>query len=162
MAQLEYSESPDVAVAGMKYDVGFDDTVSGVSQESSASIAFGAGVVRGTIDDGVKLPAAEADIVKGVVVHSHAYAPDVTVDDDGVKPKAMVNVMRRGRIWVSPVTAVAAGDRGYLYYAGSEAKGSWGNAMIAGETMDTSLQVEFVTSCDADGLAVIDVNFVNW
>lgn len=162
MAQLSYSETPDAAYAGMLYDIGFTDIVSGVSQEASASIDFGLGVVRGTIDDGVKLPAAEANVVKGVVVHSHAYEPDVTVDDDGIKPKAMVNVLRRGRIWVTVVTAVAPGDRAYLYFAGSNPKGSWGNAEVVGETIDTSLQAEFVTTAAEDGLAVLDVNFVNW
>lgn len=162
MSQLSYTEEMDVAFPGMLYDISFADIVSGVSQESSVSIAFGSGVVRGTIDDGVKIPAAEADIVRGVVVHSHAYEMDVTADDDGIRPKAMVNVLRRGRIWVKVVTAVTAGDRAYLFFAGANPKGSWGNAMVADETMDTSLQAEFVTSAADDGLAVIDVNFVNF
>lgn len=164
MAQLTYTEEQDVAFAGLLYDIGFTDIVSGVSQEASASIPFGIVIVRGTIDDGVKLPTAEADIPRGVTVHSLAYEMDVTIDENGVRPKAMINVLRRGRIWVPVETDVVPGDKPHVRYAGTGQAGALRNSAVSGETMDITSQGEFVSTSVTVGsikLAVLDVNFVN-
>ncbi len=159
MSQLTYEDNQAVGFAGQLYDLGENDMVTGVSEEASAEMPFGIVVVRATTDDGVKIPAAEADIPKGVVVHSHSYQVGVDLGDTGLKPKTEMSIMRRGRIWVTVQEAVIPGDRAYIRFAGTGQKGGWRKSEVVGETMDITLQAEFQTTAAADALAVVEVDF---
>ena len=82
----------------------------------------------------------------------------------GVKVGGMLNVLRKGRIWVVSedgnnigdrvwVRAVAAGDPEFL--------GGIVNADDGTDTVDCTNQGVFLTSASAGGLAIVEVDFTN-
>lgn len=142
---------------GMDHDI-----ATGIQAEASAEMPFGAGVVRASGgDDNVKLPSAVTDNVRGVISHSHVYDKDQQLGTVGVKPKNLVNVVRRGRIRVKVEEAVVPGDRAYLRYAGSGDKGAWRKSAVPGETIDCTAEAEFQTTAGVNGFAILDVDFTN-
>lgn len=160
MSQTEISNTMSAGYAGML--VGSNhDIDSGFSEEASAEIPFGVGVARGTADDGVKLPGASTDSVRGVVSHSHAYDKTRELGDTGLKPKTQINVVRRGKIRVIVEEAVAPGDRAYVRYAGSGQKGAWRKTEVAGETLDCTAEASFITTTAINGVAILEVDFTN-
>jgi hypothetical protein len=163
MSQTAYSAAMTAGYAGEKFDVGEMDVVSMISEESSAQMPFGVVVARGTADAGCKLPALDTDVPAGIVAHSHAYERNGELGTTGVQPKMAVNVMRRGRIWVTAEEAVAPGDRLFVRIvagSGGSQLGACRKSAVAGETIDCSAQGEFQTTATTGALALIDVNFV--
>lgn len=160
MAQLDYNDQA-VGFAGMLADSGPNDVGTGVSEEASAEIPFGVAVARGATADGVDLPSAADDIVRGIVVHSNSYVEGVDLGSTGLEPKTCFGVLRRGRIWVKVEEAVSPGDRAYVRYAGSGQKGAFRKSEVVGETLDVTAEGEFQTTAAIDGLAIVDVDFTN-
>ncbi len=163
MSQLTYVDQV-AGFAGLIYDLGPNDVVTRVSEEASAEIPFGVAVALGTLDNQALVPAASTAKVQGVVTHAHIYAPTIDIGDTGLKPKVAFGMMRRGRLWVRPETAVVALDRAHVRHtagAGGTQKGAWRNSEVSGETLDVTAEAVFVTSAGAGELAVLEVDFTN-
>jgi hypothetical protein len=159
------------------------DVVSRFNQEAAAQMPFGIGVKPGTVRDGVKLPAAQADVIEGIVKWGANHMPANaagTIGDlgaTGLLPKAGLEVVRRGRMYVVVDPGIAAGagaitpyvDRGYcraVVNGGNNVVGAWTNAADGVNTIDCTKQVQFVSDVRlaADGvtkMAEVEVSFNN-
>jgi hypothetical protein len=168
--QTTYVAAAD-AFEGMLYDGGPQpDIMSFINQETEAGdgtdeMAFGHAVkFEGSSEDqGALHPTAETSVICGIVVHSHAYADD-ELGDVGVKPGAVLNILRRGKIWVRVPTGCAPGDRLWVraVAGGGEEIGSCENADDSTDTVDCTNQGVFLTTAAADGLALLSVCFDNF
>lgn len=180
--QSSYVDQYAAAYAGMIADGGqVRDIKTLMSAEASAQIPFGVAVAfkpSPTYDTDATMPANSTDLVAGILVHSHDYArqfvvtqPDgttATVGDlgtTGVAPGAHLGVMRKGRIWVVVEDGCAVGDRLYVRYSSHTGVGTQLGAIRAtadsGYTIDLTKVGQFVTSCAAAGLAMLEVDFTN-
>lgn len=106
----DYSETLARGIEGQIADSGPKRVDSLVNEEASA-VPYGRGVKRGTANDQFLLPAAAADEVVGVLVHTHV-SEDLT--DDGIATKEPGNVMRVGRLFVKPEQAVSPSDKVFV------------------------------------------------
>ena len=173
--QTSYSDTYKVGFAGLLADGGAHDIMSMVNVDV-VSMPFGVGVIfkaSNTTDQDALLPLSSSDHVAGIVTFSDAYQRTYTLGDGttagdldsvGLVVGAMLNVLRKGRIWVTAVTGSAPGDRGYLSYNGTglaSAAGLWENAADSGHTIDMTAQTVYVTTALAGGLAILDCDFVN-
>jgi len=170
--QTSYSTAPATAYAGLLASAHYEsDSLKNV--EASASMPFGIAVAFKTAapatNQDVLLPAAQADKIAGIVILSQEYARTHTLagggtagdlDATGLVPGTMMNVMRKGRIWVTVATGCAVGDRLYIRRAAGTL-GSAENAADGTNMVDCTKQGVFVTSCTAGGLAIVEVDFVN-
>ncbi len=95
--------------AGQLADASDNDVVTMVSEESSAEIPMGAMVMQGTADDQALLPTSSAAVMVGIVLHSHQYSKDIELGTTGLKPKACLNILRKGRCLVYSETEVVKG-----------------------------------------------------
>ncbi len=165
MSQTSITSKMDAAYAGMMRDDNYDNfTVPGISEEVALETPFGVAVARGTVDDGVKLPAAANAKIKGVVRHSHHYDKTSELGTIGLKPKTLMNVLRKGRIYVTVEENVAPGDRAHIRYAagaGGTQLGAFRKSSVVNETLDLTTCAEFQTTALAGGIAVVDVDFTN-
>ena len=183
MSQLSYTDTPAVAFAGMKADGTEDVVESRISTEATDAIPFGCFVVSDSVsagfDEAAKMPSASSgQNFLGIVLHSHAYALQWTdlqgnvhgdLTSAGLAPKAMLNVLVKGRCWVNCETAAKPGDPVFVRYTtdgGSPAltqKGQCGNASGTGRTIDMSAKARFLSTLSAPaagatGLALIEVD----
>lgn len=178
--QTSYSDAPAVAFAGMLADEAENDIWTMLSAEASAAMSFGSAVAfkpSGTYDSDATIPANSTDKIAGILVHSHAHSRQFTAIDlagtsqtggdltaSGVGPGAKLDVLRKGRVWVTAVTACAPGDRGYISYNGTgtaTAAGLIAQTADSGHTIDSTSQVVFLTNALAGGLAIVEVDFTN-
>ena len=178
MSQLNYAQQAN-AFAGMMADLtqGYvKDTY--VQGEASAEIAFGKFIVMKTgmtsgdpaLGAGIPaigvLPAASTDDFKGggFVIHSHDYDKRLELGTTGLKPKTLMSVLRRGRIWVNAATAMAVTDLIYVHYAA----GVTNAGAVAGDVANTSdaakntqlFGARVVTPIAAAGLCEIEVDML--
>ena len=177
--QTTYRSTPIIANIGGLADAHADGVsiFQGFSTESSAMIPFGHAVefdpqagagYDGTMEAkrGVKLPNANTDKISGILVYDPTTT-DFTTDNtlDGMKPKATLNILRRGRIWVKPEadSSVTVGARLYVraVAAGAEYKGALRGAADSTDCIDCTNQGVWLSIPDADGLALLEVDFVN-
>jgi hypothetical protein len=164
MAQTSYSTTMVKAFAGMLADTGGNDVASAVQSEASLEVPFGGFVAFGASDGAAILPAASSAKLLGCLVHDHTYEPGTNMGTVGVKPKNMLSVLRKGRIWVTPETAVAPGDRLHVRYAagaGGSQLGACRNAAVASETLDCTTQGVFLTTASAGQLAILEIDMTN-
>lgn len=149
--------------------------------EVSASIAFGRAVVFKTASPASNLdallPAAQADLVAGIVFHQHGYMPAFqTTDIDGnvvvngemdavgLVPGTLMGVLRKGKILVVCEDGCAVGDRLFVRAisgAPPEFLGGLNNAADASDMIDCTKQAQWLTSATAGGLAILSVDFLN-
>lgn len=165
--QSSYVRQITAAIAGLLADDGPHDIIAMVNEEASASIPFGVAVKKGTADTGAKLPAAETDAIIGITVHTHNYSnsPNGDLDSSGdMKPGAVMNVLRRGRIWVYARSgAVVAFDSRLWVRAVAgvgEYLGAAEDADDSTDTIDCTKQGQFITSGNTDALVVLEVDFL--
>lgn len=170
-----YASAPSVAFAGMI--VGDDyETMSMKNVEASAAMPFGRGVIfkgSNTTDQDALVPSAETDKVCGIVAHSHAYQRSYTnaagatvgeLSSAGLLPGAMLNVLRRGIIWVIAEDAVVPGDRLWIRCTAGGAGEVVGGCVPADEgteTIDCTNQGVFLTTASAGALAQLQVDFTS-
>lgn len=165
--QSSYGNTLTVALEGQLADDGDHDVIAMTNAEASASIAFGRAVKKGTGDTEALLPAAETDEVVGITMHSHAYSngENGDLDDTGMKVGAVMNVLRKGRIWVRVNGAVVAfTSRLWVRAVGStppEYLGGIEDADDSTDMIDCTKQGQFITSAATGELAVLEVNFLN-
>lgn len=178
--QTSYSKAPGVAYAGMLYDVGPYDIITGKNAEASASMPFGivvdAKTSSPTSDFDCILPAASPGYPVGIVVHAHDYArtfttPDGTtvgeLDGTGIKPGALFGLLRKGRIWVSTEdgSILAFQSRLYTRYSangGNTQLGAIRGSDDSGHAIDLTKIGQFITTqATVGGLVVVEVDFTN-
>lgn len=159
MAQTAYLLTMALPFPGVIYDISPRLIESGVSAESSAEIPFGAGIKSdGVTESGVLLCTANTDVLRGIVIHSHAYDRINELGTVGIKPKVKVGVMRKGRIWVAVNASVTMVSRGFWNFS----TGFWTPTAAAPNTIDATNQSVFRTLyTGSNGVAVIDVDFTN-
>jgi hypothetical protein len=166
------------------------DIVSGFNMEATAQMPWGIGVrvQPGSTGDGFLLPTGntggpQLDIA-GVNVFSHDHHRAANADSagnfggdlgsTGLNPKAVLQVLRDGRIWVPVETNVVPGDRAFCrgVATGTFGQGIWsGTGLVAAGAapsfhIDCSKQGVFRTATftAADGstkVAVLETDFTN-
>jgi len=154
--------------AGMLVDTSYHkNTRSYVSEESSAEIPFGVMVVQGTADNQALLPHTSAadneQKLLGIVQHSHAYAKDQELGDDGLKPKVTMGVLTHGRILVPVEEDVAPGDavRVRVVVSGAEQAGAFRTAADGTDCIDISSFARWTASGTAAGVAELEIDMTN-
>ncbi len=87
---------------GLVADLQLAKTTASRVNEGTAEMRFGILVTEGTGQNGCAIIDAQADVAvcAGIVVHSHAYAKDQELGDNGLKQYAVVGVLQKGAIWV--------------------------------------------------------------
>lgn len=168
--QTTFSQNLTAAFAGMLADQGDHDAWAMTNNESSASIPFGRAVKFGAVsgaDKSAKFPTAETSVIAGIVMHSHAYSnsPNGDLDSTGLKPGAVMNVLRKGRIWVIVEDGCSVGDRLWVRAVAAgdpEFLGGINNADDSTDMVDCTNQGVFLSACSAGGLAVLEVDFTNF
>lgn len=162
--QTSYSTNLTAALEGQLADAGPHDIITMVNNEASAEMAFGLAVCfEGSTDDkGALAPDATTDKIAGILVRSHAYAQS-DLGDTGVVPGGTLNVLRKGRVWVKPETAVVPGDRLYIRAVAGEGEreGAVDNGADSSDMIESKNQGVFLTSADAGELAILEVDFTN-
>lgn len=162
-----------VGIAGQLYQPGPEPLVnSGHNEEASNPIPFGVVVGRGTEVDGYIQVAGATDAAKacGLTLHSHAYARSVdgtTATGDlistGVLPDGKLNVLRKGRAYVTVEQDVAVGDTTlrarHTAGAGGTIIGAIRKDAVANETISLGRVAQVVVAASAGGVAVISFNF---
>lgn len=172
--QTTYSEDRAIGYAGMLDSNLAHDIITMKNAEASASIAFGRAVVfkpAATSDKDATLPTADTQVVAGIVVHSHNYAAVWTdlngtsygeLDATGVKPGALLNVLRRGRILVVCEDGCTAGQPLFIRHVAAGAPeflGGLNSADDATDMIDMTGKGTWLSAASAGGLAWLDVNF---
>lgn len=162
--QTTYSTAPDIGLPGQLADNGPNDVVTGINMEASAAMPFGAAVCfeGGTRDDGMLRPAAVEDLVAGIVLRSLAYEVD-NLTNDAVNAGGVVNVLVKGRVYVTCEDGCAPGDRLHVraVTAGAEVAGALLAAADGTDTIDCTTQGIWRTTAAAGALAVLEVDFTN-
>ena len=162
-----------VAVAGQAYQVDYPSVIdSGFNQEGSNAMAFGTFVARGTVADAYIQPAGATDAAKtcGVLLHSHAYARSTDGTNDtgdlsssGVLPEGKLNVVRKGRLYMTTEQDLAVGDTTlrarHTAGAGGTIIGAIRKDAVANETISLGRVAQVVVAASAGGVAVISFNF---
>ncbi len=176
--QTSVSTTPAVAFKGMLADDADNQILTMKNAEATASIPFGNVVSFKTSSPGSDkdaiLPTSSAEKFIGIVVHKHNYErtwtlPDGTVagelDSVGLVPGVTMNVLRKGRIWVQPETAVVPGDPLFVRIDSDtnenafEYLGNVDNSSDESDMVDCTQIGTFLTSCGALGFAILDVDF---
>lgn len=95
--QTSYEFAMAPAFPGMLADA-TPHIVDSARNEEPGKIPFGIGLIRGTTDSDVKLPAAATDIIAGISVHTHAVDQrGFTGANDAIDTKGSVNILKWGR-----------------------------------------------------------------
>jgi hypothetical protein len=168
--QTTYGATMTVAVAGQVSDNGAIDVMPMFNGEASAEIPFGRAVIfDGTAaadHNSALLPAAETNLVAGIVMFTHQYTRGTSTSDlgdTGVRPGGALSVLRKGRIWVVAgtdvlanasrlwVRAVAGGDPEFL--------GGCEDADDSTDMIDCTAQGVFRTTGLQGTLVELEVDF---
>lgn len=171
--QTSYSSAPAIGYAGLLEGNIDQDVITLKNVEVSASMPIGSGICWKTSspasDIDALLPAAQADLVAGIVAHSNTYAPAWTdaagvvhgdLASGGLVTGTIMNVLRTGKILVVAGTAVAPGDRLYVRRAGGTL-GALENAADSTNMIDCTKQGQWLTTAALGGLAWLQVDFTN-
>ncbi len=175
--QTTYSTAPVIGYAGTLDTKNPFQVLTMKNVEASASIPFGYAVcpdlTSPASDLSALLPALETDTVFGIVVKSDSYERVWTddlgnvygqLDSTGLKPGALLNVLRKGRILVVAEDTVAVGDRLWVRCTtggAGEIIGGLTNADEGTETIDCTKQGVWMSSATAGNLAWLEVDFIN-
>jgi len=160
--QTSYSAAPAKALSGQLADSAPHTIVSMVNEEASAEMRFGVAVAQGSADDGALLPDEASDEIVGIVVHSHAYHKTQELGSTGLKPGVVMDVLRKGRIWVTCRSGCTKGDRLYVRQditgGGTEFEGAPEDAADT-DNIDCTNQGRWMTTASAGELALLEVDF---
>jgi hypothetical protein len=159
--QTSVSVQQGIAFAGMVGDTGqMADAKSYTSAEASAEIPFGLAVVQGTNPDEALIPAANTNLLLGIVLHSHAFQKDNELGTTGLKPKVVFSVRTRGRVWVTVDEAVALTDAVRVRMSGAGA-GTFRKTSSAGVTKDISKLARWMSTTSGAGVALLEIDVNN-
>jgi hypothetical protein len=165
--QTSYTAEQSAAYEGQLADDGPSDVLSRLQGEASAGIGFGLVVCQHlTVDGKAILPADANSRPLGITVRSQAYevGREYIAASNGVQVGAMLNVLRKGRIWVAVEEAVTSGDPFFARHltAGAERKGAIRKSADASDCLDLTAKGRFLTTqATIGGLAILEVDFTN-
>lgn len=165
--QTTYSTNMSAAFAGMRASYNAGDVVVPMrNNEASAEIAFGRAVKYegSTDDDGALLPTAETSKIAGIVLHRHGYTVGSAgeLGTTGLKPGAIMEVMKRGEIWAICEDGCAPGDKLWVRaVAGGDPEflGGLNSADDSTDMVDCTAVGEWRTTAAAGGLAKLMIKF---
>lgn len=157
----------DAAFAGMLADNSDHTTDSFVNEEAANEIAFGTMVKFGTAANGaLNLSAsADADKLAGILRHQHAYNLDNELGTIGLKPKATLGILKRGKIYVnvdeavnpkSPVRVRCTTNAGAL--GAFNGPGTFRTTASATHTINCSKFMKFAGSTTGAGVVELEVD----
>lgn len=163
MSQTSYSIDQAAAKVGQKYDLGFDDVISLIAQET---IPFGCFVVKGTGEDQAKLPAATGDvtsitIARGFAVATQAKEQVAGATTDQYSQYDAVSVLRRGRIWVTCEENWTQASAVFVRFAAGT--GTQKGAVRVSADTATAVALpgaKFLNSGSANGLALVEFDLL--
>lgn len=171
--QTTYGVRQTAALEGALADSGAHDACARYNAEASAAISFGKAVKFGATDTAALLPSAETDKIMGIVLRHDAYSTgadgdlktDGTAWTNGLRPGAMMTVLRKGRVWAVAGTAVTPGDRLWVRavsaQSGFEFLGGCEDADDSTDTIDCTAQGVWLTTAAQGALAILEVDFTN-
>jgi hypothetical protein len=147
--QTSYDLNMAAAFAGMKADARYDEVIS---FQAESAIAFGRGVVAGTnAATQVKQPTAGGTF-KGIAVHTHKQPSSAGVAR--YEDTEMVNVMRKGRVWVEVSGVIALGNAVRMLNSGGQfTAATTGSTAISGCEFASA----YATS-SSPAIALLDIN----
>jgi hypothetical protein len=133
--------------------------------EAAAELPFGCAAKLGTDPDAqVAVPTAQANIIAGVTVHSHAYAKDVELGTNGVKTSVPIGVLKNGVIRVYSSEAIVVGTSAVRIRIDTNAgtdnllgPGTFCKSSSAGHTILVTSGMKWVKGCGAGGVAELSV-----
>lgn len=173
MSQTSYSYTMSAAIAGMLADASPKAVDTGINKDS-ASVPFGVFVAfksgQDAGDQACAMPSGSTDKLKGVVLYSNQYAVDWTdpsgahhgeLDATGLRAGASLNVLRRGRVYMTSESNFAYGDPVFVRYSangGNTQLGAVRNADDSGHTIDATSKARYVSSGSAGDLAIIEID----
>lgn len=173
--QTSYADVQERGFAGMAPTPDRNEYLTLKNMEATASIPMGSGVkfdLSSPVSDlDALLPAAETDVICGIVAYSTTYARSWTdsngvingdLDSTGLRPNALMAVATRGRLLVLAEDAVAVGD--HLWVRATvggpgEVLGGLLNADEGTETIDCTNQGMWLTSAAAGKMAWLQFDF---
>jgi len=159
--QTSVDDRQAVAFAGVyEKNAPGTDIASYANGEASAEIPFGVMVAHDTDPNEVDLFTDQNDVPAGIAVHSHAYAKDQELGDTGLKPNAIVQVLRKGRVWVT-TEDLANPDAPVRYRATATGNGpgAFRSADPTGtDTVDISSFARWRSTTAAPGLALLEID----
>lgn len=177
MAQTTYRERPIAGAVGQLYSVDGDHpNITTGHVNGAAAIPYGnavevAALTTGPVFEqrmGVDNVDGSTAQIWGIALggtHATADATTISAGVYGAAVDGMVNILRVGRVLVKPEasSSVVPGARLFVrkVAAGAEVLGALRGAADSTDCLDCSNQGQWITAPDADGLAVLEVNFVN-
>lgn len=154
MTQLSYTLQTEVAVAGMQADLNPSEINS---YNATEAMDFGLMVAKvAGDDDGIALPTGASDVLVGGTVR------DLTKVSGDYQLGDTAGIMKKGKLYFKVEVAVTPDDDVFVRFA----SGSGGTTLgILRTDADTATAVQvtnarFMTSADAGGFAVVDLNLV--
>lgn len=161
--QTSFSNNRTQGIAGQAEGNGPRITETMRNDEATAEIPFGVAIKHASTSDeqsAALLTAITGERIAGIVMHSHSYA-DTQLGDDGVKPGALLNVVRSGRLLVICEDGCNVGDPLHIraVATGAELQGALLAAQDGTDTIDMTLAGEWRSSAAAGGLAVLEFDF---
>lgn len=160
MAQTSYSLLMEQAIAGLLADSGYKDAWSAVNAEASAEIPFGVMVARGSTENKCIKLVDTNSVLLGVHIFSNEYAKDQELGSTGIKPGVMMNILRKGRIWVVVEEIVAKDEPCYVRYTASGGNTTIGAFRNDDDTSKAKLVpgARFIAATTGAGLALVEID----
>lgn len=161
MSQTTYSTQPGESYAGMLGDSKETDIISR-ALGGAANVEFGVMLAYGANPTKECAPVADAGALKslaGVAVHKHTPDRASLTDDEGIVPDSMVDLLRKGRVWVSVEQAVTPGDSVYvrMVAAGAEVKGHFRKDADGADAIEI-VGASWQSTTTGAGIALLDLN----
>lgn len=155
MSQTSYATKQSGALVGMLADLGSHDIVSLKMMDDDSP--FGVAVARvDEENEQCTAVTATGDMIRGVVVRSDSYDNAALAGADGVPEGALVNVLRKGRIWAICVDGCDDNDAVFVVHAGGgfRATDDAGNASALANGV-----ARWRSDAGAGELAILEVDF---
>lgn len=163
---LSYAEQAR-GFEGQKSDARQSTIVTFIQGEASAEIGFGTAVAQGAAGvnggpDRAILMVNASSVVVGVLVHAHNYDRDIQLGLVGVRPQNLLNVMRKGQIFMKHEGAVTKGQPCFVRHSNG-AGGTQRGVVRADADTATAVSTAALTFAETkaslgDGIVLVDVN----
>jgi hypothetical protein len=164
---LSYAEQAR-GFEGMISDIRDSTIESYIQGEASAEIGFGTAVAQGAAStqsgtpDKAILMVNGSSVVVGVLVHAHNYDRESQLGTVGVKPTNLLNLMRRGQVYMKHEGAVTKGQPCFVRHTAG-AGGSQKGVVRADADTATAVSTAALTFAETkaslgDGIVLVNVN----
>ena len=160
MPQTSFASTYTTAFEGMLADSFESDIVSKANGEASANLYFGRGY-RDNGTGGVINFSAAAQVLLGVSVFEQKDSSRLAVAGEAFAPKEMMNILRKGRIWVKAEQAVALNSPVFVRHTANGGTTAPGRFRIDIDTANATAVTgaRWVTTTSApDQLACLELN----